>query len=133
MPKLDDAQVAALLREVPGWEARDQQLHRTFTFRNFVTAMRFVNRMADVASRPTRFTVAIACRRVQILDTPSAVLRRTATIPRGQDRALARRATLGEVCRVLLGVAPSYPSTSTATLSASRVSLCADPSGAGRR
>ena len=49
VPKLDDTQVATLLREVPGWEARDQQLHCTFTFRDFVTAMRFVNRMADVA------------------------------------------------------------------------------------
>jgi len=49
VPKLDDTQVATLLREVSGWEARDQQLHRAFTFRDFVTAMRFVNRMADVA------------------------------------------------------------------------------------
>jgi 4a-hydroxytetrahydrobiopterin dehydratase len=48
-PKLDDARVATLLHEVPGWEARDQQLHRTFTFRDFVTAMRFLNRMADAA------------------------------------------------------------------------------------
>jgi 4a-hydroxytetrahydrobiopterin dehydratase len=49
VPKLEAAQVAVLLCEIPGWEARDDQLHRTFTFRDFVTAMRFVNRMADVA------------------------------------------------------------------------------------
>ena len=49
VPKLGAAEVSALLREIPGWEARDDQLHRTFTFRDFVTAMRFVNRMAEVA------------------------------------------------------------------------------------
>jgi 4a-hydroxytetrahydrobiopterin dehydratase len=49
VPKLGAAEVGALLREIPGWEARDDQLHRTFTFRDFVTAMRFVNRMAEVA------------------------------------------------------------------------------------
>jgi len=47
--RLDAAQVAALLAEIPGWEARDERLHRRFTFRDFVTAMRFVNRMAEVA------------------------------------------------------------------------------------
>jgi 4a-hydroxytetrahydrobiopterin dehydratase len=49
VPKLDAGQVATLLREVPGWEARDERLHRHFRFRDFVAAMRFVNRMAEVA------------------------------------------------------------------------------------
>jgi 4a-hydroxytetrahydrobiopterin dehydratase len=49
VPRLDTAQVTALLAELPGWEARDDRLHRRFTFRDFVTAMRFVNRMADLA------------------------------------------------------------------------------------
>ncbi len=49
VPRLDAAQVAELLRQVPGWEARDDKLHRRFRFRDFVTAMRFVNRMAEVA------------------------------------------------------------------------------------
>jgi 4a-hydroxytetrahydrobiopterin dehydratase len=49
VPKLDASQVATLLREVPGWEARDERLHRHFTFRDFAGAMRFVNRMAEVA------------------------------------------------------------------------------------
>jgi 4a-hydroxytetrahydrobiopterin dehydratase len=48
-PKLDAAQVTTLLAEIPGWEARDEQLHRRFTFRDFVTALRFVNRMAKLA------------------------------------------------------------------------------------
>jgi 4a-hydroxytetrahydrobiopterin dehydratase len=49
VPRLDAAQVAALLPQVPGWTVHDDKLHATFTFRDFVTAMRFVNRMADVA------------------------------------------------------------------------------------
>jgi 4a-hydroxytetrahydrobiopterin dehydratase len=49
VPRLDGAQIAALLPQVPGWEARDDRLQRRFTFRDFVTAMRFVNRMAEVA------------------------------------------------------------------------------------
>lgn len=49
VPRLDAGQVAALLAEIPGWEVRDERLHRRFTFRDFVTAMRFVNRMAEVA------------------------------------------------------------------------------------
>jgi 4a-hydroxytetrahydrobiopterin dehydratase len=49
VPRLDAAQVAALLPQVPGWEAREERLLRRFMFRDFVTAMRFVNRMAEVA------------------------------------------------------------------------------------
>src|SRR5262245_16389057 len=49
VPRLDAGQIAALLPQVPGWEERDRRLHRRFTFRDFVTAMRFVNRMAEVA------------------------------------------------------------------------------------
>ena len=49
VPRLDAAAVTGLLPQVPGWEARDDRLHRQFRFRDFVTAMRFVNRMADVA------------------------------------------------------------------------------------
>src|SRR5262249_21425584 len=48
VPKLDDTQVATLLREVPGWEAANHQPIRTSTFRAFFTAMRFVTRMAAV-------------------------------------------------------------------------------------
>jgi 4a-hydroxytetrahydrobiopterin dehydratase len=49
VPRLDAKAVAALLPQVPGWEARDGRLHRAFRFPDFVAAMRFVNRMADVA------------------------------------------------------------------------------------
>ncbi len=49
VPKLDAAAVARLLPEVPKWEAHDDKLHRRFVFKDFLEAMRFVNRMADVA------------------------------------------------------------------------------------
>lgn len=49
VPRLDAAQVTTLLPSIPGWEARDDRLHRRFTFKDFVAAMRFVNRMAEVA------------------------------------------------------------------------------------
>ncbi len=49
VPRLDAAQVTTLLAAIPGWEARDERLHRHFTFRDFAAAMRFVNGMAKVA------------------------------------------------------------------------------------
>ncbi len=48
-PPLDDAAQAALLPQVPGWAVRDRRLHRTFRYRDFLEAMQFVNRMAEVA------------------------------------------------------------------------------------
>ncbi|MCW5891746.1 MAG: 4a-hydroxytetrahydrobiopterin dehydratase [bacterium] len=49
VPKLDADDVARLAGEIPDWVVRDAKLHRTFAFRDFATAMRFVNRMADLA------------------------------------------------------------------------------------
>lgn len=49
VPKLGPADVALFAPEVPAWTVRDDKLHRTFTFKNFIEAMGFVNRMAEVA------------------------------------------------------------------------------------
>ena len=49
VPKLDMTAVAALRREIPAWELRDDKLQRTFRFRDFKGAMQFVDRMAEVA------------------------------------------------------------------------------------
>lgn len=49
VPKLDDQQTREMLGQVAGWEARDEKIHKTFEFKDFVTAMQFLNRMADVA------------------------------------------------------------------------------------
>ena len=48
-PKLGPQQVAELIRQVPSWTVDHDRLRRKFVFRDFVEAMRFVNRMADVA------------------------------------------------------------------------------------
>jgi len=38
-----------LMEEVPGWEMRDSMITREFKYKNFSEAMRFVNRVADLA------------------------------------------------------------------------------------
>jgi len=48
-PKLTSNEVQVLLKEVSGWEAQDEKLKKRFKFKNFVEAMTFVNRMAEVA------------------------------------------------------------------------------------
>ena len=49
VPKLSAEETERYLDQVPGWQARDEKIHRTWTFANFVAAMDFVNRMAGVA------------------------------------------------------------------------------------
>jgi 4a-hydroxytetrahydrobiopterin dehydratase len=51
VPKLDPEQTAELLEQVAGWEARDDRIHKSLKFDDFVRAMEFVDAMADVAER----------------------------------------------------------------------------------
>ncbi|MCB0403452.1 MAG: 4a-hydroxytetrahydrobiopterin dehydratase [Bdellovibrionales bacterium] len=37
------------LEKVPGWTLQGNKIEKTFKFKNFVEAMAFVNRMADIA------------------------------------------------------------------------------------
>jgi 4a-hydroxytetrahydrobiopterin dehydratase len=48
-PKLAGDALGPLLGEVPGWEAKDDRLVRTFAFKDFTAAMKFVNALAEVA------------------------------------------------------------------------------------
>jgi 4a-hydroxytetrahydrobiopterin dehydratase len=48
-PKLGPERIAELGRQVPAWTVDADRLRRRFVFRDFVEAMRFVNRMAEVA------------------------------------------------------------------------------------
>jgi 4a-hydroxytetrahydrobiopterin dehydratase len=48
-PKLGPERVRELLGQVRGWEARDDKIHKSFAFKDFVTAMEFLNRVAEVA------------------------------------------------------------------------------------
>ena len=49
MPAFTPAEIASHLAAVPAWQVLDGQLVRTFTFQDFVGALRFVNRVADLA------------------------------------------------------------------------------------
>ncbi len=51
IPPLTEAQAGDMAARVPGWSLAEAatRLRRQFEFRNFVEAMKFVNRVADVA------------------------------------------------------------------------------------
>jgi len=49
VPKLTAKETAKYLKQVSGWTARDEKIHKTWTLGDFVEAMDFVNRMAEVA------------------------------------------------------------------------------------
>jgi 4a-hydroxytetrahydrobiopterin dehydratase len=48
---LSQHELDAALRDLPDWKLEDGQLVRTRTFKYFVAAMAFVNRIADVAEQ----------------------------------------------------------------------------------
>ena len=48
-PKLTDAQIEALCPQAPEWQVCGEHLHRQYHFRDFVTAIRFVDEMARIA------------------------------------------------------------------------------------
>src|SRR2546430_7912382 len=48
-PKLTQPAIDALLPQAPEWEVRGERLHRQFRFRDFPTAIRFVDEMARIA------------------------------------------------------------------------------------
>lgn len=49
VPKLGEGEIEELLGQVEGWTAKDDKLHKRFVFPDFVTAMRFLNRVAELA------------------------------------------------------------------------------------
>lgn len=51
MATLSKQEVAAALQTVPLWKRRAQVIRRTFEFKDFPVAMRFVNRVATIAER----------------------------------------------------------------------------------
>lgn len=52
-PKVDDTEARELLQQIPDWSLIEvdgiNQLQRQYKFKNFVTAMEFANRLADIA------------------------------------------------------------------------------------
>jgi 4a-hydroxytetrahydrobiopterin dehydratase len=49
MPRLNAADLATALERLPGWTAANNEIGKTFIFGNFVEAIAFVNRVADLA------------------------------------------------------------------------------------
>ncbi len=48
-PKLQAEEIYKFLKEVSGWQEEKEKIHKTFQFKNFLEAMKFVNQMADLA------------------------------------------------------------------------------------
>lgn len=51
MNRLDSRRIRSAMAGVPQWRRRGQVIHRTFAFKDFVAAMRFVNRVARAAEK----------------------------------------------------------------------------------
>jgi len=49
MSKLRSAQIKSALRQVPEWKKRRREITRTYQFKDFVAAVKFVNRVAKLA------------------------------------------------------------------------------------
>ncbi|HEX9296805.1 MAG TPA: 4a-hydroxytetrahydrobiopterin dehydratase [Polyangiaceae bacterium] len=47
--RLDADRIRDLAGQLPSWQSKDERLHKTFAFRDFVTVMEFLNRVAEVA------------------------------------------------------------------------------------
>ncbi|MBM3870489.1 MAG: 4a-hydroxytetrahydrobiopterin dehydratase [Verrucomicrobia bacterium] len=51
MANLSPAQIKVALARVPGWRRRASVISRTYEFKNFVVAIKFVNAVARAAER----------------------------------------------------------------------------------
>jgi len=51
MPKLAPARIQSALRGVPQWRRRRTVITRTYQFKDFVAALKFVNRVARLAEQ----------------------------------------------------------------------------------
>jgi 4a-hydroxytetrahydrobiopterin dehydratase len=70
VPPLSEAEAARHLEGTPGWrlEERSTRLARRFEFEDFVGAMKFVNRVADLAEEQSHHPdIAIHWNRVDLL------------------------------------------------------------------
>jgi len=51
MPKLSQSQIKSALCSVPEWKKRLREITRTYQFKDFVGAVKFVNHVARVAEK----------------------------------------------------------------------------------
>ena len=87
MAKLNTAQIKAALTQVPAWTRRGAVIRRTYEFKDFVAAMRFVNAVAKLAEKANHHPdIDIRWNRVTLALTTHDVGGLT-----GKDFALAAR------------------------------------------
>ncbi|MEW6304066.1 MAG: 4a-hydroxytetrahydrobiopterin dehydratase [Verrucomicrobiota bacterium] len=51
MAKLTAAEIKAAFKSVPAWKKKGATIQRTYAFKDFVVAMRFVNAVAKIAEK----------------------------------------------------------------------------------
>ena len=51
MPQQSASDLAAAMKSLSGWASANNEISKTFKFGNFVEAVAFVNRLADLAER----------------------------------------------------------------------------------
>lgn len=51
VPSLEKAEVARLLAQLSGWSLQGKRISKEIKFKNFVAAMKFVNRVAEIAEQ----------------------------------------------------------------------------------
>jgi 4a-hydroxytetrahydrobiopterin dehydratase len=51
MPALTPEEAKSRLRTLPGWQIEGGELVRTFSFKDFVASLRFVNRVGEAAEK----------------------------------------------------------------------------------
>ena len=49
MAKLTPEQIAANLKELPGWEYKDNAIRKTFKFKEYLHGIEFVQKVAEIA------------------------------------------------------------------------------------
>ena len=73
-PPLDQQISEKLLVQVEGWSLENKTIHRNFKFKNFVEAMKFVNRVADLAEEEGHHPdIHISYNRVKLSLTTHAI------------------------------------------------------------
>jgi len=94
MTRLDDAAIARALQELPGWQRQGEALVRDFKFKNFLEALAFVNRVAELAEAQRHHPdITIRYNRVQLaLSTHEAggITERDVELARAIDALVAQ-------------------------------------------
>jgi 4a-hydroxytetrahydrobiopterin dehydratase len=87
MARLTPGQIKAVLPSVPNWEKKGSAITRTFQFKDFVAAMKFVNAVARAAEKAQHHPdIDIRWNKVKLLLTTHDADGLT-----GKDFALARK------------------------------------------